>query len=121
MQASKEIYQEETQDKKAVLRLFKSMAKGLLSSSRLTFLLILICQGEKIEKPDAAKVRCSQPPKRPRSAYFLWLNDHRAVIKEDNPGASISEISKVAGQLWNDLEDKTVSICCCSNAFILRS
>lgn len=34
------------------------------------------------------------------SAYFLWFNANRNAIKEKNPGASITEISKKAGEEW---------------------
>ncbi|XP_076453034.1 FACT complex subunit SSRP1-like isoform X2 [Babylonia areolata] len=46
-------------------------------------------------------------PKRPQSAYFLWLNDHRESIKKDNPGISITEVSKIAGEMWKEVTDKT--------------
>ena len=47
-------------------------------------------------------------PKRPQSAYFIWLNEHREQIKTDNPGITITEISKKAGQMWGEVSDKTV-------------
>jgi len=46
-------------------------------------------------------------PKRPMSAYFLWLNENRDQIKADNPGASVSDIAKRGGELWRELKDKT--------------
>jgi len=46
-------------------------------------------------------------PKRPQSAYFIWLNEHREQIKTDNPGITITEISKKAGQMWGEVSDKT--------------
>uniref|UniRef100_A0AAX7SPT3 FACT complex subunit SSRP1 n=1 Tax=Astatotilapia calliptera TaxID=8154 RepID=A0AAX7SPT3_ASTCA len=42
-------------------------------------------------------------PKRPMSAYMLWLNSSRERIKSDNPGISITEISKKAGEMWRQL------------------
>ncbi|XP_058505810.1 FACT complex subunit SSRP1a [Solea solea] len=47
-------------------------------------------------------------PKRPMSAYMLWLNSSRERIKSENPGISITEISKKAGEMWRQLgkEDK---------------
>lgn len=62
---------------------------------------------EKPRKRRVKKERDSQKPKRPQSAYFIWLNEHREVIKKENPGISITEISKVAGQKWRTMEDKT--------------
>ena len=49
-------------------------------------------------------------PKRPQSAYFLWLNENRARIKEEFPGISITELSKKAGEMWKEVTDKSVSI-----------
>ncbi|XP_034545975.1 FACT complex subunit SSRP1a isoform X2 [Notolabrus celidotus] len=42
-------------------------------------------------------------PKRPMSAYMLWLNASREHIKSENPGISITEISKKAGEMWRQL------------------
>ncbi|XP_032383077.1 FACT complex subunit SSRP1a isoform X1 [Etheostoma spectabile] len=42
-------------------------------------------------------------PKRPMSAYMLWLNSSRERIKSENPGISITEISKKAGEMWRRL------------------
>ena len=47
-------------------------------------------------------------PKRPMSAYFLWLNENREQIKSDNPGASVADIAKKGGELWRELKDKSV-------------
>ena len=59
------------------------------------------------EKPAKRKKKDSGAPKRPMSAYFIWLNEHREQIKEENPGISITEISKKAGEMWRELKDKT--------------
>ncbi|KAG7281834.1 hypothetical protein CRUP_030344, partial [Coryphaenoides rupestris] len=42
-------------------------------------------------------------PKRPMSAYMLWLNASRERIKAENPGISVTEISKKAGEMWRHL------------------
>lgn len=41
---------------------------------------------------------------------MLWLNSSRERIKAENPGISITEISKKAGEMWRQLgkEDKEV-------------
>ncbi|XP_019370052.1 PREDICTED: FACT complex subunit SSRP1 [Crocodylus porosus] len=49
-------------------------------------------EGKKSKDPDA--------PKRPMSAYMLWLNASREKIKSDHPGISITDLSKKAGELW---------------------
>ncbi|KAL6479878.1 hypothetical protein MHYP_G00109110 [Metynnis hypsauchen] len=50
------------------------------------------------------KVKDAGAPKRPMSAYMLWLNSSRERIKAENPGISITEISKKAGEMWKQLD-----------------
>uniref|UniRef100_A0AAR2JFH7 FACT complex subunit SSRP1 n=1 Tax=Pygocentrus nattereri TaxID=42514 RepID=A0AAR2JFH7_PYGNA len=50
------------------------------------------------------KVKDAGAPKRPMSAYMLWLNSSRERIKAENPGISITEISKKAGEMWKRLD-----------------
>lgn len=33
----------------------------------------------------------------------MWLNDNRSRIKEEHPGISITELSKLAGKEWNSI------------------
>ena len=37
------------------------------------------------------------------------MQEHRSQIKEDNPGISIGEIAKKAGEMWRTMDDKSVS------------
>uniref|UniRef100_A0A131Z369 FACT complex subunit SSRP1 n=1 Tax=Rhipicephalus appendiculatus TaxID=34631 RepID=A0A131Z369_RHIAP len=53
------------------------------------------------------KERDANKPKRPPSAYFLWLAENREKIKKDNPGFSITDVTKRAGELWKEVTDKT--------------
>lgn len=46
-------------------------------------------------------------PKRAMSAYMLWLGEVREQIKQENPGISVTELSKVAGEKWKQIEDKS--------------
>merc|ERR1712048_1087510 len=46
-------------------------------------------------------------PKKPMSAYFLFMNEKRESIKRDNPDAGVSDIGKIAGEMWSKLEDKS--------------
>ncbi|XP_055383414.1 high mobility group protein Z-like [Condylostylus longicornis] len=46
-------------------------------------------------------------PKRPLSAYMLWLNENRESIKKENPGIKVTEIAKRGGELWRGMKDKT--------------
>uniref|UniRef100_A0AAV2MJN5 FACT complex subunit SSRP1 n=1 Tax=Knipowitschia caucasica TaxID=637954 RepID=A0AAV2MJN5_KNICA len=65
---------------------------------------------EKKERKPRKEKKKKDPggPKRPMSAYMLWLNSSRERIKSENPGISITEISKKAGEMWRQLgkEDK---------------
>lgn len=58
----------------------------------------------KEKKPKKAK---SGGPKRPATAFMIWLNATREQIKKDNPGISITEIAKKGGELWKELKDKS--------------
>ncbi|XP_055619290.1 high mobility group protein D-like isoform X2 [Toxorhynchites rutilus septentrionalis] len=49
----------------------------------------------------------AERPKRPLSAYMLWLNSAREQIKKDNPGIKVTEIAKKGGELWRGMKDKT--------------
>lgn len=46
-------------------------------------------------------------PKRPLSAYMLWLNEIRVDIKRENPDFKVTEVAKKGGELWRGLKDKT--------------
>uniref|UniRef100_A0A0K8TRI3 Putative nucleosome-binding factor spn pob3 subunit n=1 Tax=Tabanus bromius TaxID=304241 RepID=A0A0K8TRI3_TABBR len=46
-------------------------------------------------------------PKRPLSAYMLWLNENREQIKKENPGIKVTEIAKKGGELWRAMKDKS--------------
>lgn len=46
-------------------------------------------------------------PKRPLSAYMLWLNETRGAIKLENPEFKVTEVAKKGGELWRGLKDKS--------------
>ncbi|KAL0974201.1 hypothetical protein UPYG_G00217030 [Umbra pygmaea] len=50
------------------------------------------------------KQKDANAPKRPMSAYMLWLNSSRERIKSEHPGISITEISKKAGEMWKQIQ-----------------
>ncbi|XP_052861792.1 FACT complex subunit Ssrp1 [Anopheles cruzii] len=60
----------------------------------------------KERKKPKSKSKDSDAPKRPVSAFMLWMNATRDQIRKDNPGLSITEIAKKGGELWKDLKDK---------------
>ncbi|XP_058455394.1 mobility group protein 1A-like [Malaya genurostris] len=49
----------------------------------------------------------AEKPKRPLSAYMLWLSSAREQIKKDNPGIKMTEIAKKGGELWRAMKDKS--------------
>jgi len=51
----------------------------------------------------AKKAKDPNAPKRPQSAYFLWLNDNRPAIKKAHPDASITEVAKIGGAQWRKI------------------
>ena len=46
-------------------------------------------------------------PKRPQTAFFLWMNENREKIKQDNPGISVLELGKKAGNIWSEKKNKS--------------
>lgn len=44
-------------------------------------------------------------PKKPQTAYFAFMADKRAVVKQENPEISHKEVLKKLGELWNGLSD----------------
>uniref|UniRef100_A0A182MYP1 FACT complex subunit SSRP1 n=1 Tax=Anopheles dirus TaxID=7168 RepID=A0A182MYP1_9DIPT len=61
---------------------------------------------KKEPKAKKSKTKDSGAPKRPSTAFMIWMNATRDQIRKDNPGLSITEISKKGGELWKDLKDK---------------
>ena len=53
------------------------------------------------------KERDANKPKRPPTAFMIWLNSTREKIKADNPGIAVTEIAKKGGEMWRELKDKS--------------
>ena len=49
----------------------------------------------------------AEKPKRPLSAYMLWLNEARVGIKKENPDFKVTDVAKKGGELWRGLKDKS--------------
>ena len=65
---------------------------------------------EYIEKylGDAFKVKKRKDPNLPKralSSYLYFCNEFRQQIKEDNPEAGMTDISKLLGKKWKSLTD----------------
>ena len=63
-------------------------------------------KGPKEHKTKAERKAERDPnkPKKPATAYFIWLGENRASIKEKFPGISVTEIAKKAGEVWRGLD-----------------
>lgn len=71
-------------------------------------------QSEKPRKPrKQKKEKDANKPKRPPTAFMIWLNSAREKIKADNPGIAVTEIAKKGGEMWRELKDKSVSLHSC--------
>ena len=42
-------------------------------------------------------------PKRPMSAYFMFLNDRRKTVKDDHPSATMAQQTKIMTDEWKAL------------------
>uniref|UniRef100_A0AC35U3R6 HMG box domain-containing protein n=1 Tax=Rhabditophanes sp. KR3021 TaxID=114890 RepID=A0AC35U3R6_9BILA len=50
------------------------------------------------------KVKPEGQPKRAKSAYMIWLAEHRAELTK--PGLNVCDVARLAGAAWNKLTDK---------------
>lgn len=55
-------------------------------------------------KRKSKKEKDPNAPKRPLTAYFLFMGDERAKVKASNPDFTIAEISKELGERWKTLD-----------------
>ncbi|KAG9434226.1 FACT complex subunit Ssrp1 [Apis mellifera carnica] len=63
---------------------------------------------EKPRKPrKQKKEKDTNKPKRPPTAFMMWLNSARERIKAENPGIAVTEIAKKGGEMWRELKDKS--------------
>ena len=51
----------------------------------------------------ATKKKDPNAPKKPKTGYFLFCDEHREQAKQKAGGKSASEVSKVLGEMWNEL------------------
>ncbi len=50
-------------------------------------------------------------PKRPMSAYFLWMNENRARLSAG--GSSVTEVAKLGGAEWRAMSDTDKAVRTC--------
>merc|ERR1712096_424662 len=63
---------------------------------------------EGVARKKKKKTKLPGQPKKPMSAYFLWLNEEgRELIKKENPDAGVTDINKAAGEKWREMGEST--------------
>ena len=62
---------------------------------------------KKLSKAAKAKAReLAGQPKRPPNSYMSFVNEKRAEVKEAHPDASITEQSKLLGNMWKKMSEE---------------
>ncbi len=51
------------------------------------------------------------PPKRPMTAFFMYIDAHRAAYKEANPEAKTGEITKALSEAWSKMTPEEQAVC----------
>merc|ERR1712034_55948 len=51
------------------------------------------------------KPKDTNAPKRPATTFFVFANEIRAEVREDNPEASIGQLGKLLGERYNALDE----------------
>ena len=59
-------------------------------------------------KRHVKKLKDPNAPKKPRSAYILWVTENRAKIAEE--GMKPAEVMKKAGEMWGTIDAKTKKV-----------
>merc|ERR1712198_493918 len=59
---------------------------------------------KKGEEKKQRKKKDPNAPKRPMSAYFLFMNATRPTVRKENPDASSGEVAKILGKMWGEIE-----------------
>merc|ERR1711910_253038 len=59
---------------------------------------------KKGEEKKQRKKKDPNAPKRPMSAYFLFMNENRPTVRKENPDASIGEVAKILGKMGGEIE-----------------
>jgi len=57
-----------------------------------------------VVKPNQKPMKDPNAPKKPLSAYFLFSQEERLKVKNENPDFSITEVAKELGRRWATLE-----------------
>ncbi|KAJ0238114.1 High mobility group B protein 7 [Hirschfeldia incana] len=52
------------------------------------------------------KSSSSNKPKRPLTAFFIFMADFRKTFKEENPDAGVKDVAKQGGEKWKSLDEE---------------
>lgn len=58
-----------------------------------------------------SKARVFNAPKRPKTAYMIFLENSKAPFFDKNPNATFNEYQKYAGQLWRSFSQEEKMVC----------
>merc|ERR1712087_675932 len=61
---------------------------------------------EKRAKKRARQERDADKPKRPQTAYWLWLGENRAALVKEAGTAHVPVVGKLGGEKWKSLSAK---------------
>merc|ERR1711964_142834 len=56
------------------------------------------------------KPKDQNAPKRTSSGYFLYLKDVRSQVAVEHPNAAITQIGKIIGAMWRELNDEQKAV-----------
>ena len=87
-----------TSERKAVLHCTEAFSDKSVTSKRLNGFL-----NKQEQKKGTGKKSKKSSKKRAPSAFFAFLKEVRAEIKESDPDTSVTDIAKVAGALWKKM------------------
>ena len=59
---------------------------------------------DSLSKNNKKKDKDPNKPKKPLSAYMFFASNYRNEVKKANPEATLGEISKMLGGIWQELE-----------------
>ncbi len=59
-----------------------------------------------VQEAKAKKVKDPNAPKRPLSAYFIYLADQREAFKKAHPGCSVTDVTKGVADQWKKVSEK---------------
>lgn len=59
------------------------------------------------KKKNSKRNRDPSAPKRPKSAYFFFMDEVRPSLRRKNPSMRMSDLAKIMGNQWRDMSNKT--------------